>query len=1357
MVLRPPENWKLGLQHGRPWLVASLLFIGPVVACGDLPEITTQPQSRTNAAGTVASFSVAAVGTEPLDYRWRRNDFGLANTGRIRGSTSNTLAIAGVRPADTGDYALVVSNAFGSVTSVVATLTVIVPDEVIVPDKSLEASIRSTINNPSDPLSPSDLAGLTSLTACNQDIVNLTGLEWATNLVSLSLSHNSITDLAPLEGLDSLIQLSVDDNHITDLSPLAGLSRITSLNVGDNLITNVADLSGLTNLSSLWLYGNSPDSLTTLTNLNGLTCLVLYNCRIEDITPLAGLINLDYLELRWNPLTNADTVLAGLTNLTTLYLGGVAISNLNFLQALAHLDFLNLDHNNISDLSVVATLPDLRSLDMGYNPLPDVSQVSPFTNLTALLLSGDSISDLASIQTLGQLTCLTLCSNQVSDLAPLTALTNLEELGIGWNAVTNWEALAACTNLTSLWLDGNSVSNLNFVQGLTRLNALGLRHNRLGDLIELGGLTNLIAVHAEYNRLTDLAALENLPSLSGVQVAGNLLDLSDGSVTMSLIQNLQGRGVNVNYLPQNQPPSILVVSNWIIAADATSALRFSASDEATPSDKLLVTASSSNPDLIPSSNIFVETGINQLLGVTPSPSQTGTATVALTVADETGSTTNASVLVTVVAPQPVVMPDPALEDAVRQASPDSTGDLTSLDLLRLNSLIVPGGDVTDLSGLEWASNLTELYLTGDSIGNLAALQGMTGLNALYLSADSIDDYSALSSLTNLTTLVLWSHSITNLDFLQNMVHLTDLTLNDTAVADWSSLAGLTNLTALHLADSPVTNCAFVQSLSRLNYVTLENCLLTDISPLTALTNLTDLSLGQNRLVDIGALTNLPGLLFVDLRLNLLDANTDFALAQLLDQGVVALYDPQREPPVFDIPDEWVIAAKTTSFLHFAVFDNAPDNELLTVSIVSSTGNLVPDTNLIVTRATNGPPQAWNLTVIPPVDLTESSVVTLIATNEAGLSTTATVTLTPTVPEPLDEHVIEAANLTLQNGGHASWFGQPYVSHDGVSAAQSGSIQDNEESWLQTTISGPSTLTFWWKISSEPQYDWLELYIDDELQDQRISGEVDWEQVTVDIPPGLHTVRWSYVKDQDWADGLDAAWLDQISVIAPAAVTLEDLDQVYDGGQHSVSVTTVPPDLSVSLTYDGSDAAPTNVGSYAVIGTINDSNYTGSVTNTLTINKAILTATADDKSRAYGQTNPVFTISYRGFVGADDTNSLASLPAASTAATITSPVGGYTITLIGGEDGSYEFNLVNGTLTITNLPQPLIRSISTSNGVAVIEWSAMAGCTYRLESRAGLTTPWTNQQPDIEATNNTATAVDNSARDAQRLYRIMLVQ
>ena len=113
-----------------------------------------------------------------------------------------------------------------------------------------------------------------------------------------------------------------------------------------------------------------------------------------------------------------------------------------------------------------------------------------------------------------------------------------------------------------------------------------------------------------------------------------------------------------------------------------------------------------------------------------------------------------------------------------------------------------------------------------------------------------------------------------------------------------------------------------------------------------------------------------------------------------------------------------------------------------------------------------------------------------------------------------------------------WFAQTATTHDGADAAQSGPITHMQDSWLETSVTGPGTLTYWWKVSSEPDYDYLEFYLDGVLQPGSISGEVPWQKRTNSIPVGPHTLRWLYTKDISDSFGQDAGWLDEVSFTIP---------------------------------------------------------------------------------------------------------------------------------------------------------------------------------------------------------------------------------
>ena len=85
--------------------------------------------------------------------------------------------------------------------------------------------------------------------------------------------------------------------------------------------------------------------------------------------------------------------------------------------------------------------------------------------------------------------------------------------------------------------------------------------------------------------------------------------------------------------------------------------------------------------------------------------------------------------------------------------------------------------------------------------------------------------------------------------------------------------------------------------------------------------------------------------------------------------------------------------------------------------------------------------------------------------------------------------------------------------------------------------------------------------------------------------------------------------------------------------------------------------------------------------TLTVNKALLTITANDCTKQEGEETPVLTVSYSGFKNNDSALSLATQPTATTTATTASPAGSYPITVSGAASNNYIFDYVNGTLTV----------------------------------------------------------------------------
>ncbi len=232
-------------------------------------------------------------------------------------------------------------------------------------------------------------------------------------------------------------------------------------------------------------------------------------------------------------------------------------------------------------------------------------------------------------------------------------------------------------------------------------------------------------------------------------------------------------------------------------------------------------------------------------------------------------------------------------------------------------------------------------------------------------------------------------------------------------------------------------------------------------------------------------------------------------------------------------------------------------EIISGRILDGSGNPLSGATVTATRTAGGTytatsdskgiyaltkvPSASTYTVTPSktgYDFIPRTVSTGTSINNSALTGNLwAIDFTPNSPgvtlnQALDNHI-----LAFTVGGSSSWFGQTAEAYFGGSAAQSGALGDNQSEWLQTTVVGPGTLSFYWKVSSEDNYDFLEVLVDDVLQPGSICGEVDWRRRTIAIPAGSHQIKWVYAKDASVNTGGDCGWVDEVSFIPYAKAVM----------------------------------------------------------------------------------------------------------------------------------------------------------------------------------------------------------------------------
>ena len=651
-----------------------------------------------------------------------------------------------------------------------------------VPDPNLAAALRGTLGlAPNAPITRQDMQRLTGLEAINRQIRDLTGLQHATQLIVLDLGANQISDIRPLAGLTRLGALSLAENRIQDVSPLAGMRQLEWLFLWSNQIRDIRPLAGMTQLERLLLGANQIRDVSPLAGLSQLVRLALNNNQIRDIRPLARLTHLGWLFLEVNQISDVSS-LAGLTRLRELWLNQNNIRDVSPLTKLVNLERLKLDGNPIQDTSPLASLKKLTDVDVRITapPTPPASK--------------DLVPD-------PNLAAAVRGALRLAPNAPITkqAMKRLIILDANNRRITNLTGLEHATQLRELYLHENKIRNINPLTGLTQLEGLGLNRNQIRDVSPLSSLTQLEEIGLASNQIRDVRPFAALTQLRLLSLSRNQIRDVRPFAGLTRLTHL--------FLENNQIRDVTPLSGLV---------------------NLIQLHLAGNPitDTSPLASLPKLIEVDVRITAPPTPPRP-----------------------TEPKPDPPrgtdLVPDAGLAAAVRRAlglAPNAT--ITKQTLQRLKALEALNRQITDLTGLENATQLERLELNLNRIQDVSPLAGLTQLVALNLSFNQIQDVSPLAGLTQLVALNLSENQVQDVNPLVRLTRLERLYLNLNQIQDVSPLARMTRLMELGLAQNEIR----------------------DVSPLTRLVNLKKLWLVGNPITDTSPLASLPKLATVDVEI-----------------------------------------------------------------------------------------------------------------------------------------------------------------------------------------------------------------------------------------------------------------------------------------------------------------------------------------------------------------------------------------------------------------------------------------------------------------------------------------------------------
>jgi len=521
---------------------------------------------------------------------------------------------------------------------------------------------------------------------------------------------------------------------------------------------------------------------------------------------------------------------------------------------------------------------------------------------------------------------------------PTGGITNLDMETLRWFGATsagiaNLSGLEYATNLASLDLYDNQIGDVTPLAGMTQLTELYLSYNQISDVTALLAMTQLNYLCMDNNQISDLTPLAGLTQLYYVGVGYNDVDVTSGSASMGVIQGWMDQGTEVTYLPQGPvlPPAnddlasatILSGASVSVIGDNIGATKEAGEPDhagngggasvwwswtATADGVVRIDTSGSSFDTM--LGVYTGTTVGSLLLVAQDDNGGADLTSRVTFNAISGRTyriavdgyrgETGNITLKLERELTVSIPDAHLAAAIRSKLRKPVGVITNFDMETLTQFSAEGAGIANLSGLQYATNLQNLYLDDNQISDLSPLAGLTQLTWLDLCNNQVSDMTPLSGLTQLTILGGLNNQISDVTPLAGLTQLRHLSLRNNQISDVTPLTGLTQLITLQLSNNRISDVMPLAGLTQVYELYLRYNQIGDVVGLSGLTNMSWLYLDNNQIRDVAPLAGMTHLYEADVSHNGLDVTPGSASMNVIqgwmDQGTNVTYLPQNAPP-----------------------------------------------------------------------------------------------------------------------------------------------------------------------------------------------------------------------------------------------------------------------------------------------------------------------------------------------------------------------------------------------------------------------------------------------------------------------------